>query len=473
MLNRYVMLASMSLLAGSAAFSGCSQEGPPAEEETAGSDSPSAGDDAADDTSDGADDVDDESGDDAVSDSGGARNDGGSKDAANSGSKGDAGVAPGGDGGVTATEPPKDGEKFGEWTYYEVAGAVCRDGSPAGYYIRPGSSKNLMIFLNGGGVCYDDFFCGINPPNVNSSLPGETLLAASLDIISGALLPVRQQPTDNGIFKKDAQNPVGDWSMVYVPYCTGDVYGGTKANASVPKAALLEPQQFVGYRNIGLFLEHFGKPYKGAADKVLLTGSSAGGFGTLLNFDRTQDFFGDDSTVYAVTDSGIPFRDEFLEPCLQKEWRELWGLNDALPKDCKGCFDPTGGGLATGLGEYIFRDKYKKRKVIGGGVSSKQDEVIKLFFSAGLNECTTSPVLDVVPAAIGLGSYPVDRYPAGLKDFLDNVAGREKVASYGLEGSLHQHLFRDRFFEVNGVGTSIAEWLGKILDDEPTHVGGL
>lgn len=377
------------------------------------------------------------------------------------------------DGGVTPTQPPKDGQKFGDWTYYEVDGAVCRDGSPAGYYIRKGTSKNLMIFLNGGGVCYDDFFCGINPPNVNSSLPGETLLAASLDIVSGALVPVRQQPTENGIFKQDPANPVGDWSMVYVPYCTGDVYGGTKKDAPVPKAALLEPQQFVGYHNVGLFLEDFGPEFKGSAEKVLLTGSSAGGFGTLLNFDRTQQFFGDDTTVYAVTDSGIPFRDQYLEPCLQKEWRGLWGLDQALPTDCKGCFSDEGGGLAQGLGDFIFREKYGHRKVIGGGVTSKQDEVIKLFFSAGLNNCSTSPVLEVVPAALGLGSYPADRYPAGLKDFLDNVSDRQKTASYGLEGTLHQHLFRDRFYEVNGTGVTIADWLGKILDDEPTHVGGL
>src|SRR4051812_3755944 len=61
------------------------------------------------------------------------------------------------------------GEAFGEWTYFTVDGAICRDGSPAGYYIRKGESSNLLIFLNGGGICYDDFFCGINPANVNSS----------------------------------------------------------------------------------------------------------------------------------------------------------------------------------------------------------------------------------------------------------------------------------------------------------------
>lgn len=368
-------------------------------------------------------------------------------------------------------DPPKDGKKYGDWTYHEVAGAVCRDGSPAGYYIRAGKSQNLMIFLNGGGVCSDAFFCGINPPNVKSSLPGENLLAAVVQIGAQVLVKQRQQPTETGIFKRDEQNPVGDWSMVWVPYCTGDVYGGTKRDASVP-GTKLPPQQFVGYHNVGLFLEHFGPRFKGMVDKVLLTGSSAGGFGTLLNFDRTQEYFGDDAEVVAVTDSGIAFRDPFLEPCLQKQWRALWGLDAALPKDCKGCFDPSGGGLAQGLGDYLFRVKYPDR-MIGGGISSKQDEIIKLFFSTGLNDCKTKAAPQAVAMFLGGGNYPKERYPAGLKDFLESVAGLDRAGSYILEGKQHQHIFRPRFYSVNGLGTSMADWLGKVLDGEPAHVGTL
>ena len=369
-----------------------------------------------------------------------------------------------------ASAPP-GGQPFGEWTYYEVDGAVCRDGSPAGYYIRRGSSKNLLLFLNGGGVCYDDFFCGINPPNVRSSLPGETLISAVLDISANALLPQRQVPPDAGIFRRDPRNPVGDWSMVYVPYCTGDVYGGTKRDAPVP-GTNLPPQQFVGYHNVGLFLEHFGAEFKGAADQVLLTGSSAGGFGALLNFDRTQTFFGETSEVFAITDSGIPFEDAHLEPCLQKTWRNLWGLDAALPKDCSGCFNADGGGLARGLGDYIFRGKYKGR-MLGGGISSKQDEIIKLFFSSGLRNCSVKAADEAVPAAFGLGSYPAGRYPAGLKGFIDNVAGRENAGSYIMNGTLHQHLFRNRYYEQNGVGMTIADFVGRVLDGEPVHVASL
>jgi hypothetical protein len=224
---------------------------------------------------------------------------------------------------------------------------------------------------------------------------------------------------------------VSDWSMVFVPYCTGDVHAGTARDAPVITSQDLPPQQFVGYTNLGLFYQTLSQTLGADAmrsEKVLLTGSSAGGFGTLLNYDRTQEFF-KSSRVYAITDSGFPFRDEFLEPCLQKKWRELWGLDKILPKDCKGCFNADGGGLAEGLGQFIFNEKYKGR-MLGGGISSTQDQVMKLFFSAGLNDCTTDTASEAVGSFLGLGSYPADRYPAGLDDFFANVSSKTSTGAH-------------------------------------------
>jgi hypothetical protein len=390
------------------------------------------------------------------------------------GSAGSGSSAAGSPGDMTSGTTPgtKAGDTVGDFTYYQVDGAICRDGSPAGYYLRKGTSKNLAIFLNGGGVCFDDFFCGINPSNVDQSLPGEDLFGATLDQISSALLPVRQTPPDEGLLKKDPTNPVSEWSMVFVPYCTGDVYAGTTRDSPVTTSTSLPAQQFVGYTNLGLFYQTLATTIGAevmSSEKVLLSGSSAGGFGALMNFDRTQEFF-NKSKVYAVTDSGFPFRDQYLEPCLQKEWRELWGLDKILPKDCTGCFNADGGGLADGLGTYIFKQKYKGR-VLGGGISSTQDQIIKLFFSAGLGNCTTDTATEAVSSFVGGSSYPPDRYPAGLQDFLDNVAGEDSVGSYFIDSDLHQHLFRARFYEQNGVGKTIAQWLGDVLNDQAEHLG--
>ena len=381
----------------------------------------------------------------------------------------DAGV--GGKAGAHTERAPEDastnqvvtsqGETFANgWTYYEVQGAVCRDGSAAGYYLREGTSKNLMVFLNGAGVCFNDFFCARTPANVDESLPGETLLDATLDMFIALISPDRQVPPEEGILKqKDSRNPVADWTMVYVPYCTGDVYAGTTPDSPVITSSSLPPQQFMGYANLGLFYQSFGPKFMDS-DKVLLAGVSAGGYGALLNFDRTQEFF-NQSTVVAITDSGIPFRDQYLEPCLQQTWRDLWGIDKILPADCQECFHADGGGL-TELASYI-KQKYPGR-MLGGSVSADQDEVVKLFYAAGIYDCS-------MPALFALNLYPRDRYPAGLADFVQNVLGVNESGSYIGRGSTHQHLFRPRYYMKNGLRITLAEWVAEIIAGNPVHAG--
>jgi hypothetical protein len=358
------------------------------------------------------------------------------------------------------------GKAYADWTWVDVAGAVCRDGSPAGYYYRTGSDANLLIFMNGGGACSDSFFCSLNPMNVNQDLPTQSLIDATGNLLLGPDAN-RQVPPNEGVFKKDPRNPVGNYSMVYIPYCTGDVFAGSKPDGTVP--GVEGKQQFVGYKNVGLFLDSFGPSFSNA-DNVVLSGSSAGGFATLINYDRVQTFFDKwGIRVIGVTDSGIPFRDKYLPACLQKRWRDTWNLDAALPKDCKGCFNADGGGLAEGLGTFMFKEKYKDR-MLGGMISAVEDGVIRAFFGAGLDDCKADPGINTIASALNLGGFSGQQYRDGLKDVVDFV-GRDKVSSYMIGSWEHMHLWRARFYEPNGNGKTIAEWLGDVIDGKATHLG--
>lgn len=400
-----------------------------------------------------------------------AGGDGGPGDGSTGGSGGSFGTGGGGDATAITTEVPD--RAVGDWKYYEVEGALCRDGSPAGYFRRPGTDPdhNLMVFMNGGGVCFDDFLCAFNPKNVDESMPGQTVQDATVELVTNLqVVKVPQTPFDDGIFKRDPRNPVAEWDMVFVPYCTGDVFAGTRPDGDVPGSSLQGTQQLVGYGNIGLFLDSFGYDYQDAG-KVLLAGGSAGSVATLLNFDRVQTFFGD-VPVVVLADSGIPFGDEWNAPCMQQKWRDLFGLDAMLPEDCDGCFNADGGGLVDGLGRYIFKEKYPGR-VLGGGVSSKGDQIMRLFYATGLDDCSYDSSIAGVSGFFGLPPYPQEDFEAGLGDFIDNVAGRDRVGSYIMEGDLHMHTFRPRFYEDNGTGMTMADWLADILAGKATHVGDL
>jgi hypothetical protein len=121
------------------------------------------------------------------------------------------------------------------WNFYQISGAMCRDGSPAGIYVHYGSAAKLFIYLEGGGACDSATFCSHNPANMNQSFPGGAQSQGqTIGGSIGAFSTTPQQPYlptaasglnpaySPGIFDfSNTANPVKDWSGVYVPYCTG------------------------------------------------------------------------------------------------------------------------------------------------------------------------------------------------------------------------------------------------------------
>ena len=89
--------------------------------------------------------------------------------------------------------------------------------------------------------------------------------------------------------RTNAANPVKDWSFVYVPYCTGDFHGGN--NVTTVPGASGPPQHFVGYANVGMYLDRLVPTFHNAT-RILLAGLSAGGFGAVFNYARVAEAFG-------------------------------------------------------------------------------------------------------------------------------------------------------------------------------------
>jgi hypothetical protein len=360
----------------------------------------------------------------------------------------------------------------GDWTWIAVDGALSRDGSPAGFFYKfsKTGNKNVLLYLAGGGVCADNFFCNMNPPNKDASLTAENVGAGVFNIFGPD--QEAQDPTlprwQSGIFKDDPSNPTKDWNMIYIPYVTGDVFFGSKPNGTVPDVE--GTFQFVGKTNMLKFIARI-VPTFSDAQIVLLSGSSAGGIGALLNAPFLADAYidvGKGARVFVLDDAGPFFDDQHLEVCIQKRYRDLYGLDDSFPQDCAGCRSADGGGLVKGYLEYLA-DKYPDR-VLGGLVDSDQDEIMKFFFSEGLDDCSyiDNPI-------VGLLAYPEDRYPAALTHILTDLVEPSRMATYVWSGDLHQNLFQtatdDRYYQKNGLDKTVAEWLTGLLNGKSERIG--
>lgn len=323
----------------------------------------------------------------------------------------------------------------GTWTWVPVEGARCRDDSETGFLIRlqPGATR-LAIFLDGGGACFNPFTCPGNPASFGEDDARDA---------AGRL--------DRGIFDaSDPDNPVADWNMAFVPYCTGDVFGGSREDAVVPGVADL--QQFVGFDNMTSFADLLARQLTDTTE-VLLTGSSAGGFGATLNFDQVARRFSP-VPVHLLNDSGQPLRNGGLSlaPCLTEQWFSLWDVQ--TPAGCLDC-GADGAGLL-GVARYIAQTHPESKLALA---SYLEDAVIRGFLLFGRNMCR-----------------PTGPQPVPAADFRADVLDlRTELPSWGtffLDGPGHTFLGGDLGYQVLEVeGRNLADYLEAFLADEVLDLG--
>jgi hypothetical protein len=339
----------------------------------------------------------------------------------------------GGDDGIGG-KPPTLGTTPKTWEYVPIPGAQCMNGTPTGIGVNLGTSGEVVMYMEGGGACFNTETCK------------HVAHPAGWD---AAQFPVNIGPYNIGIFDRlDDSNPFRNATFIFVPYCTGDVHSGSKPDGT-------DGRKFVGYQNVGLYLDYL-IPKSPDVKRVILTGSSAGGFGALMNYDRTQTAWGD-TPVLLLDDSGPPLGDQFLAPCLQKMFRDAWNLDAALPANCTACRQADGGGLLAALG--YLADAHPDRRM--ALVSSTRDGTIRSFYGYGYPDC--------VAGAEGF-PMPEDVFEQGMTDLRDHaLATHPNFRVYNKDSGEHVWLL----YEVetvsphkDGSGKILGDWLDEMLDPD-------
>jgi len=163
------------------------------------------------------------------------------------------------------------------------------------FWARQGASKNTMVFFEGGGACWNDLTCSSAS---NQGAP---------QFFNPMVPPGTDPATFDGIFRAGAANPVAEWSMVYIPYCTADIHGGSATRTYTNLAHPLLPQgaplqiQHRGFDNFMAVLDWM-KKNQGTPNNLLVTGASAGGYGATLNFPWLAQAY-PNSHVFVLADA--------------------------------------------------------------------------------------------------------------------------------------------------------------------------
>lgn len=230
------------------------------------------------------------------------------------------GTGTGGSGGTAPMGKPIDAPDE-QWTWVPFDDAFCGNGSTTGIGVSLSKkSSRVLIYLEGGGACWSELTCntlktasnfttGFNENNFKSTVTKE---------LGGSFFD-----------RTAADNPFKDYSMVYVPYCTGDIHAGDNTVMYAGKAA-----KHSGSKNVAAYLQRVVPTFPNA-DRVILSGASAGGFGAAFNWWQTQEAFGK-IRVDMLDDSGTPMPAS-IPIAAETEWRKQWNLAATFPPGCTDC----------------------------------------------------------------------------------------------------------------------------------------
>ncbi|WNG48006.1 esterase [Archangium minus] len=270
------------------------------------------------------------------------------------------------------------------WSWIDFSNSTCDEGTPTGLGVNLRENKNLLIYFNGGGACWDATTCLVN--NQSSHGPfTKTQFDTLASKLSGSILD-----------RELANNPFKDWNLFFIPYCTGDLHIG---NAEVVYTTDSATQTFhhKGRANTEAFLARIAATVPNP-EQVVVTGVSAGGFGAALNYDLIRSQF-PNAKVYLLDDSGPLFKSSAMSAELRAAWAKAWNYDapmEALDPAVKEDFAQLYPALAK---------KYPNDRM--ALLSSQQDFVIRSFL--GMNGTTFQTALQDLTSTV-LAPLPNTRY---------------------------------------------------------------
>lgn len=345
-----------------------------------------------------------------------------------------------------STEFPElvESPEVGKWYAVPTSNAVCANGEPLHGLYRKGKENKLMVYFYGGGVSIDPYMAARG----FSVSPNEGFYS---DVDPHYDYIVRL-----GICNQSSDNPFKDWSIVAIPYFTGDFHIGTGDYPYVSLEGKNEVLRHHGFTNYRSILEKM-KPYVGNPETLLITGSSAGGFGASLLADDVMDQFPETQNVTVFVDSSVLLTDKWPEVA-----RDMWKAPEEIANSLV-----SDNIMVDGL-KALYQHRGNKVKILFG-CSARDVELSKfqVYLNEGhfrklaipdakrMQQNLKKTVADMQASIPGCGIFIWDNF----ESFID------KGFTFHAITSIPYIFFEDR----NGYG-SIPQWLiNAINGDIQTH----
>jgi hypothetical protein len=293
----------------------------------------------------------------------------------------------------------------------------CSDGSEFSFWVRRANPTKVVFYLEDGGACFSAKTCA----------PDGGLYQTT----------VGEGPTgEQGIFDlADERNPIADYSVVYVPYCTADVHIGNATTKYAPDLTV----HHNGYVNGTAALDRLTASFPGATEVVVI-GESAGSLAAPLYAGLVSDRLPDARTTALADGSGsypdVPRFNDIIA---------AWGAGNVLPRWPENAHPTAEQWSFPGL--FIQSGRHDP-KIVLARHDYAYDERQTLW-------------------------YPLAGVPA--KDLLSLIDGNEtqiegaglNLLSFIAPGSEHTALSEDRFYTEQVNGQRLVDWVTALIEGKP------
>ena len=315
--------------------------------------------------------------------------------------------------------------RTGKWYSLTPKSALSADGSKWRGRIRFGDTDKLLIYLLGGVVLDDDSAAQSYSAVGAKAFYYDNDFGVSADRIQG------------GIASDAEQNPFADWTILVVPYTTGDFHVGTDG---IHK----------GYSNFTALMDML-KDRIAQPEQLLITGYSAGGFGAAMLAEDILGYFPDTSNAALLIDSALLLNDRWQEIA-----SERWQAPEHIAKRIQS-ENLTLDHLADFNAGHPEVKLLFASSVRDGGLAKFQS-----YIDGGAYETTPS----------GGAAYAESLWKmvSDMEKGLSNVYFYLWDDAENGNPTRHTMLYREDFFtELNG--TSMANWIWRVLDGEDLDCG--
>jgi hypothetical protein len=238
-------------------------------------------------------------------------------------------------------------------------GPLCMRGAPFFVETRDGSSDELMIFLQGGGVCLDEICAQTSTPALSLRL----METADVIGIGGVL---DGDPLSN--------NPLKRADVVHVPYCDGSIFTGdvdrTLSDGN-PDNGTDDVAYQRGLVNMTAAFEVAKATYPNPS-RVIIAGTSGGSMGSIAALALARYYYPEHEIVI-VADSGMPVLRDHDPDFVYRALEQIDALR-YIPPSCPDCLAR---GHVTGVLEWALARDDKLRI---GVMAHSGDRTIGQFF---------------------------------------------------------------------------------------------